>query len=53
MLNIPVPIPNEEKKISQIFVSTLLSGASKGFMKTFKAFIKPFKVAQRSVKIKI
>ena len=32
---------------------TLLSGASKGFMKALKAFTKPFEVPQRSVKIKI
>ena len=44
------PIPDEEKKLSQIFIFTLLCGASKGFM---KAFIKPFEAAQRSVKIKI
>ena len=31
----------------------LLYGASKGFIKAFKAFIKPFEVPQRSVKIKI
>ena len=30
-----------------------LSGASKGFMKTCKIFIKPFKALHRSVKIKI
>ena len=32
---------------------TLLCGASKGFMKVFTAFIKPFVARQRSVKIKI
>ena len=31
----------------------LLSGASKGFMKVFQAFIKPFEVPQRSLEIKI
>ena len=31
----------------------LLYGASEGFMKAFKAFIKPFEALQRSVKIKI
>ena len=36
-----------------MFISTLLCGASKGFMKAFKAFIKPFEASQRSVKIKI
>ena len=39
--------------ISLIFISKLLCGASKGFMKAFKAFIKPFEAPQRSVKIKI
>ena len=32
---------------------TLLCGASKGFMKVFKAFIKHFEAPQRGVKIKI
>ena len=32
---------------------TLLCGASKGFIKAFEAFIKPFETPQRSVKIKI
>ena len=36
----------------QIKIFTLLCGASKGFMKTFKAFIKPFEAPQRIVKIK-
>ena len=43
-----------EKK--NIFFFTLLWGASKGFMKAFKAFkafIKPLEKPQRSVKIKI
>ena len=31
---------------------TLLCGASKDFMKAFKAFIKPFEAPQRSVEIK-
>ena len=53
ILTLPVPIPAEEKKLSEIFIFTLLCGASKGFMKAFKAFIKPFEAPQRSVKIKI
>ena len=32
---------------------TFLCGASKGFMKVFKAFVKLFKTPQSSVKIKI
>ena len=37
----------------KIFIFTLLFGASKGFIKAFKVFIKPFEAPQRSVKIKI
>ena len=36
-----------------MFIFTLLCGASKGFMKALKVFIKPFEAPQRSVKIKI
>ena len=36
-----------------MFIFTLLCGASKGFIKAFKALIKPFEAPQRSVKIKI
>ena len=36
-----------------VFIFTLLFGASKGFMKAFKAFIKPFETPQGSVKMKI
>ena len=32
-LTLPTPIPDKEKKLTQIFIFTLLSGASKGFMK--------------------
>ena len=47
------PLPDEEKKVTLIFIFTLICGASKGFMKVLKAFIKPFEAPQRSVKIKI
>ena len=40
-------------KKTEIFIFTLLCGVSKGFIKVFKAFIKPFEASQRSVKIKI
>ena len=41
-------------KINLNFVFTpLLWGPSKGFMKAFKAIIKPFEAPQRSVKMKI
>ena len=43
-------MPDEEKKLTQIFIFTLLCGASTGFT---KAFIKPFEAPQRNVKIKI
>ena len=36
-----------------MFIFTLLCGASQGFMKALKAFIKPLEPSQRSVKIKI
>ena len=53
MLTLNVPIPDKVKKLSKIFIHTLPFGASKGFMKALKAFIKPFEAPQRSVKIKI
>ena len=39
-------------KINLNFYFTLLCGAWKGFLEGFKAFVKPFEVAQRNVKIK-
>ena len=52
-LNIPIPVPDKEKKLSEIFTFTLLCGASKEFMKALKTFIKPFETPQRPVKRKI
>ena len=52
VLTLPVPIPDEEKKISSTFIFTLLCGISKCFMKALKAFIKHFEVPQRSIKNK-
>ena len=52
-LTLPVPIPDKEKKITQIFNFTLPCGASNSFLKAFNAFIKLFEAPQRSVKIKI
>ena len=46
ILSLPVLISDEEKKLSEIFIFTLLCGASEGFMKAFKAFIKPFEAPQ-------
>ena len=37
-LTLPAPLPDKEKKLTYIFIFTLLCGASKGFMKAFKAF---------------
>ena len=53
ILTLPVPLLDEEKKLSQIFIFSLLCGVSKDFMKELKAFAKPFEAPQRSVKIKI
>ena len=50
ILTLLVPIPDKDKKLSQIFIFTLLCGASKGFMKALKV---PNVVPQRSAKIKI
>ena len=44
ILTLPVPIPDEEKKLSYIFIFTLLCGPSIGFIKTLKDFIKPFDI---------
>ena len=51
-LNLPVSIPDEEKKLN-FFIFLLLCGVSKGFMKAIKPFIKPFEASQRSAKTKI
>ena len=46
-LSLPVPIVDEEKKkLSEVFIFTLLCGA-------LKAFIKPLEALQRSVKLRI
>ena len=50
---LPFPMPDEKKKLTQLFILIFLCGASKGFIKAFKAFIKPYETPQRSVKIKI
>ena len=42
ILTLPVPISDEEEKLSYVFIFTLLCGASKGFMKALKAFLKLF-----------
>ena len=43
----------KRKKITKIFIFTLPCDGSRGFMKSLKAFTKPFEVLQRSAKIKI
>ena len=52
-LTLPVPIPDEGKKLTETFIFALLCGVSKDFMKALKAFIKPFEAPQRSVQIKM
>ena len=52
-VNPPRPDPGRRKRITSKFFFTLLCGAAKGFMTTFKIFMKPFVAPQRSVKIKI
>ena len=52
-LTLCTPIPDEERKLTKIFIFTLLCGPSKGFIKDFKAFIKPFEAPRRNAKIKI
>ena len=42
ILALLVPIPDEAKKLTLIFVFTLLCGASKSFMEALKSFMKPF-----------
>ena len=51
-LTLPVTIPDEEKKLTQLFNHTSFE-VSKGFIKALKAFIKPFEAPQRTAKIKI
>ena len=53
IINPSCPGPGQREKINLNFYFTLLCGASQGFMKAFKAFIKPFEAPQRSVKIKV
>ena len=52
-LTLSVLIPDKERKLTSIFIFTLLCGASEGFMKVLKTFIKPFEAPQRSLKIKV
>ena len=47
------PWSRTKRKNFWICIFTLFCGASKGFVKALKAFIKPFEASQRSVKIKI
>ena len=42
-----------KKKLTAVLIFKLLCVATKGFMKTFKAFIKPFQTSQRSATINI
>ena len=47
LLSFLFPILGEEKKLTEIFIFTLLFGARKCFMKVLKAFIKPFEAPKR------
>ena len=47
------PNPRQRERINLISVFTFICGTSKGFINVFKAFTKPFKAPQESVKIKI
>ena len=53
ILTFPVPITDKQRKLTKKFIFILLCGASKSFIKAFKALVKPFEVPQRSLKIKI
>ena len=53
LLTLSVSFPDEEKKLTQIFIFTLLCDASKDFMMDLKALVKPFEAPQKRVKIKI
>ena len=52
-ISVPLTQSRTKRKKKLNFYFTLLYGASKGFMKALKVFIKPFEAPQRSVKIKI
>ena len=52
-ISVPLTQSRKKRKKKLNFYFTLLYGASKGFMKALKVFIKPFEAPQRSVKIKI
>ena len=46
------PDPGRREKINLNFYFTIACGDTKGFVKAFKAFKKPFETPQRNVKIK-
>ena len=51
MLTFSVPIPDKEKKLTQIFIFIVLCDASKAFIKAFNAFINRFESPQKKIKI--
>ena len=51
--NLSRPVPGQREKINFNFILTLICGATKGFMKALRAFIKPFEAPRRSGKIKL
>ena len=42
LLTFPMPIPDKGKQLCLTFIFTLLCGASRGFMKALKVFLKTF-----------
>ena len=42
ILILSVPIQDEEKQSTEMFIFTILCGASKAFLNALNAFIKPF-----------
>ena len=51
-LTFPVPILDEQRKLTEILIFALLCGVSRGFIKELKAFIELLEALQRSVTIK-
>ena len=44
LLNLPVPILDEDQKLTKTFIVTLLCDASKGFMKAFEVWKEKFRL---------
>ena len=50
LLTLPLLILDEKRKLTYIFIFTLLYGASRGFIKALKAFIKLLEALQGNVR---